>query len=177
MIASVTRTRTVLTALTCTSVLALGACSGDDPEPKFAPTPTPTAPTSPSPTDEAMSPEDTVRAWVDAQNHALRTGDTGAMKSLSADGCRGCDDFTNPIEQVYRDGGHFSTDGWTVEGTHLKSTADPSVVDLAVTIAGGRTTAKAGAQPVTYESEKELLVVKLVPDGDSWAISFIGFIT
>ena len=55
-------------------VLLLGSCS-DDPRPKVAPaTHAPTVTDTPSPSVEVMTPEETVRAWVRAQNQAMRNG-------------------------------------------------------------------------------------------------------
>ncbi len=71
-------------------------CSEDDPEPNIDSDPTPSADldvasasvsTSPTVTPTAMlGPDETVRAWVDAWNSALATGDTAALASLRADG-------------------------------------------------------------------------------------------
>ncbi|GAW49833.1 MULTISPECIES: DUF6318 family protein [unclassified Nocardioides] len=173
-----TRTRTVITALSCLSVLALGACSDDDPEPKFAPTPSTSAPTeaSTSPAVE-LDPEETVKAWVEAQNIALRTGETSGLKALSSSSCRGCDDFIRPIESVYRDGGHFSTDGWTVVAARTRAhSSAPVVVDVAVSIAGGETVVRSGADPVVYETDKKIMVFKVDDDGQGSQVTFVGFV-
>lgn len=180
MIGDVIRTRAALTALTLIPTLLVVGCTDDEPEPKFGPTPseTPSSPSSSATaTAPARTPEETVRAWVDAQNTALDTGDTAGMEALSAPGCRGCADFTTPIERVYGNGGNFETTGWRIEGLSLRPSTDPKIVDLAATIAGGTTIASDGAEPIVYERQKELLVVKLIGAGDGWSISFIGFIT
>jgi hypothetical protein len=173
----VTRTRTVLTALSCLSVLALGACSEDDPEPKFAPTPSTSAPTSPTTSPTSVDPEHTVRAWIEAQNTALRTGETDDLKALSATSCRGCSDFIRPIESVYEDGGHFTTKGWTVVTAEARpQTSAPVVVDVAVSIAGGETVIESGADPVVYGTDKKIMTFKVDDDGQGMKVTFVGFV-
>ncbi len=84
------RTRWALATLL--AVCLVGACSDDDPQPDIA-EPTPSAPSSSatvstSPTESAtptLGPEETVRAWVDAWNEALRTGDTASVRALVAE--------------------------------------------------------------------------------------------
>lgn len=124
-----------------------------------------------------MGPEETVRAWVDAQNVALRTGDTADLRSLSSGHCRGCDDFIKPIEQVYRNGGHYETAGWVVEAAKAHGDTDvPVEVDVGVTIAGGKTVLKAGERPISYETEKRILLFKVEPGADGSTVAFVGFV-
>lgn len=160
-------------------LLVLGGCSGSDPQPKIAP-PASTAPTSasPTPSPQSLSPVATVRAWVEAQNHAMATGDTSELRTLSATSCQACDDFIETIEGVYGDGGRFMTDGWSVKGAKARSQkARPVVIDTAVSFAGGKTILKRGGHPVSYEPENHIMVFKVVGQGDAWAVSFIGFIS
>ncbi len=71
--------RFAMYAATLAMVPALAGCGGD-PEPQFTPSQSPsaTASASPSadPTPKALSREATVRAWVEARNAALASGDT-----------------------------------------------------------------------------------------------------
>jgi hypothetical protein len=147
------------------------------PTESVASTPSTSAPTV-SPSVDPLSPEETVRAWVKAQNHALRMGDTAAMKVLSSDECRGCSDFTQPIEQVYADGGRFEGGLWTVVAAKVKDPSKrPVTVDAAVRIAGGRTIVKAGDEPVEYAVDHRIMVFKLELEDSEWRISFIGFLS
>ena len=83
-----TRLRTLAMALLLCAALG---CE-DEPTPNIpdpaptssAPSPSETesSPTS-SPTAEVLTPEETVRAWVDARNQALQNGDTRAVRALS----------------------------------------------------------------------------------------------
>lgn len=164
------------------ALLVLAGCSGDDPEPKFAPTPTssPTqaSPSEPSATPERRSPEQTVRAWVEARNEALQDGDTTAVEALSAKDCETCQNQIDPIRQLYADGGHFETDGWTVVSSRLKSRSGPrAAVDTAIKYAAGRTIPEADAEPVTYPVERHIVVFKLTAIGGAWRIQFVGYLS
>jgi hypothetical protein len=108
----------------------------------------------------------------------METGDTSEMRSLSATRCQGCDNFARAIEQVYEAGGRYETDGWTVIGAKARSLDKvPVAVTAGVSVAGGRTIPAAGQDPVVYNEEKHLLVFKLIPRGEGWLVSFIGFVS
>ena len=70
--------RSPLAALALMLALACAGCSDDDPEPRFGPpestSPAPTETGTTSEPPEPLDPEETVRAWVEARNTALRTG-------------------------------------------------------------------------------------------------------
>jgi Family of unknown function (DUF6318) len=128
----VIRTRTVVTTLTALTVLALGACSGDDPKPKVAP-PSSSAPTSPStsaasgdvaPTmpEGATAPDRTgaerfVEYWFEALSYAMVTGDTALVDEGSAPACDSCAALGKQIAKLYEHGGRVETDGWAVEAS------------------------------------------------------------
>ena len=121
MIVPVTRSRTVVAALCVVSVLALGACSGGDPQPKIA-DPTPTLPTSPSTTAvsgpaaptmpaaargaDAAAAEAFVRFYWDMVNYAQVTGDVEGLKRL-ASRCGTCDAAVDYIVDIYDRGGRI----------------------------------------------------------------------
>ncbi|ABL83551.1 hypothetical protein Noca_4054 [Nocardioides sp. JS614] len=120
MIVAVTRSRTVIAALCVVSVLALGACSGDDPEPRFAP-PSSSAPSSPSTTavsgpveptmpaaargSDAAAAEAFVRFYWEMVNYAQATGDVEGLRSLGAEGCNACDGGVQFIRDVVKRSG------------------------------------------------------------------------
>jgi hypothetical protein len=164
-------------------VLVLAGCSGDDPEPKMAPTesvastPSTSAPTV-SPSVDPLSPEETVRAWVKARNAALQDGDTAAVRALSSSTCESCFGLIEPIEKIYADGGHFETKGWRVAAAKERGAgSERASVDTALVFAGGRTVSEAGAAPVRYASEKHIVVFKLAIVDDEWRVKFLGFLS
>ncbi len=124
--------RPLLAAL---AALALVVCAGcnDDPEPDFAPpestSPAPTTPptTSEPPEPERLSPEETVRAWVEARNITVRTGDAYDVRRLSAADCESCADSDRARRgRSTRLAGDFETTGWRVESVEPKPDSDTS---------------------------------------------------
>jgi hypothetical protein len=117
MIVPVTRSRTVITALCVVSVLALGACSGSDPQPKFA-DPTPTVPSSPSTTavsgpieptmpaaaqgTDAAAAEAFVKFYWEMVNYAQATGDLDGLRSISPADCEACQRGVDYLDSVFR---------------------------------------------------------------------------
>jgi hypothetical protein len=123
-----------------------------------------------------MSPEETVRAWVDARNQALQDGDTTAVRALSAAECRSCEELISPIEEVYAAGGSFDTSGWNVAGARQTS-QDPIKVATGIDVAAGSTIPEAGAEPVGYEAEKHAVRFELVQAGGGLKVSLVLFLS
>lgn len=169
------RSALVLALLAASTV----ACTSTDPQPRIpARTGTPSASSSASEPASASGPVATVRAWVAAQNHAMQTGDTSQVRSLSAASCQSCDGLVDPIDEVYRRGGYFKTAGWHVDSAkqaNAKSTR--STVKAAITIAGGRTLSATNAEPVRYSRERSLMVFRLSLDEGRWLVAFVGFLS
>lgn len=125
-----------LGALALATTLALSACSGDDPEPTFAPEPTGSTSTSPaaaSPTASPTSPgspptlpelansptPDGGRAfvshWIRLLNYATESGTTTELLDASAERCGGCHRIIDTIEQIYAEGGTIDGGTWGIE--------------------------------------------------------------
>jgi hypothetical protein len=176
----VNRSRSAIVVAAVVLVLPLGACS-EDPKPKFAPPES----SSPAATSESTSaepspsnPVGTVRAWVEAQNDAMRTGDSSEVRSLSARPCQACDGMIDPIDRVYEAGGYFMTAGWRIHRIKARKVAEKrATVDSAVVIAGGKTVNAAGAKPVRYGVDRKIMVFKLTKPQGTWLVSFIGFLS
>lgn len=169
------RARALLAAVPVLA-LVLGGCSGDR-EPKFEPTPSASASSSTAESSAPADAVDAVKAWVEAQNTGLKTGDLSSAERLAAPGCEGCSDFTSSIQQVYSRGGHFETSGWRVLNARARNTdGDPVRVDVAVEIAGGRTVPKAGARPIAFEPDHRIMRFEVTKVSDHYAISFVGFV-
>lgn len=175
--------RAVLVGVLAMLVGMLGGCSGGDPEPKVAePTASVTLDPSESGSESASptalgpgDPVEVVESWINAQNLALRSGDTSALRALAAQGCRGCDEFSDGIDKIFRAGGHFEGGEWTfVRGKVEDATARPIRVNAGVRIASGSTVPASGAAPRDYEASSRLMVFELSDDTGSWLISLIG---
>ncbi|MDF1602764.1 DUF6318 family protein [Nocardioides sp. YIM 152315] len=172
------RTRAVV-AVIVLSALGLAGCSDDDPEPKFSP-PSSEAPTSSSTSAAPVldDPSEAFRAWVDARNTAVRTGDTTDVRSLSADGCRTCENSISPIEKVYEDGGEYDTEGWIVDSSIVKERSETRAkVSAAVTYAAGETVPSAGADPVRYDVERHIMLIDMSMVDRTWLVSDIGYVS
>jgi hypothetical protein len=175
------RVRAVLAALVAGCLLV--ACSDDDPEPKVAdPTPSAahtssTAPTAPS-TGAIRDPESTLGAWVAAQNEALATGSTAALRALEADECQGCADFPDAIDETYNAGGSYEGGAWKLVNSHVEASSDSTAnLTAAIRIAGGTTIPKAGADPVHYDPQNHLMSFGMVVEGGEWRFTAIAFIS
>lgn len=119
MIGVVNRARAVLTALLVVSALSLAGCSGDEPEPRFAP-PSSEAPGSPSTTatsgpaepqlpeaakgTDAAAAEAFVKHYWSMVNYAQATGDVDGLRALGLR-CVTCDRGIDSIVEVYEAGG------------------------------------------------------------------------
>ncbi|GAB3254147.1 DUF6318 family protein [Nocardioides dilutus] len=178
-----TRLRALVVALLLCAVVA---CE-DEPTPDIAdPTPSSSAP-SPSEsessptataTPEALTPEETVRAWVEAQNLALRTGNTTEQRALASEDCLGCDNFSEPIESVYQAGGSYQGGEWRLVSTNVDRQDDLSAkLSGAVRIAAGTTILEEGAAPQAYEASSHLMRFELVREDEGWRFSVIAFIS
>jgi hypothetical protein len=171
-------------AVVAALALSLGACSEDDPEPKFSPpessSPAPTETTSepPAPAPEKLSPEETVRAWVEARNITVEDGNTDDVYALSTGNCKTCRDSVEPVARVYRHGGHYETEGWRVEDAERRPDfARSRAVAVAVEFAAGRTFRTADSKPISYAAERQLFLFELQREQGVWKVAKILFVS
>jgi len=164
----------------------LGSACDDEPKPDVAdPSPSSSSPspseseTSPTttPTPEVLTPEETVRAWVDARNQALQDGDTSSAEALSAPSCKTCADLLAPVRQVYEAGGHFETTGWRVVSAKETSTSPSPVISAGLKYAAGTTVPSAGAEPVTYEVERHIARFTMTSSSGTWLVESIVYLS
>jgi hypothetical protein len=187
----VTRTRTVITALSCLSVLALGACSDEDPEPKFAPTPSTSAPTSPSTTAASGPTEPTmpaaaqghdqaaarafVRYWLDTLNYAIESGDSDSLRAVSASDCKACERVAQTIDAVYSKGGSMSGGTWSL--TSLRPLPLDRGADWAgyvsARISAQSVTGVEGAEDQTYAPGPGYMYTYVADRPDGWQMVFM----
>jgi hypothetical protein len=62
-----------------------------------------------------------VKAWVDAENVAINSGDVRPLLAFEAPSCFNCKQLLKPIKRIYRAGGFIHSKGWHI--------ARPNVVD------------------------------------------------
>jgi hypothetical protein len=102
-------------------LLATG-CS-DDPQPKFEPSPSdsPSEPTSDPAQPKAWEVKSDKGAvafathWMDVLSGAMNgSGDTSALRDISAPECELCEDFAQRLDRIRSSGGFYRSDGWRV---------------------------------------------------------------
>jgi len=177
----VARLRALVVALLLLPVLG---CE-DEPTPDLpGPTPSSSVPSpsetesSPTPTPAALTPEETVRAWVDARNQALQDGDISGAEALSAPNCGSCENSLGPIRDVYANGGHYETKGWRVASSEVtRETANSATIATGLVYEAGTTVPAAGGEPVSYDVERHIAEFQLSRIGGLWLVAFIGYLS
>jgi hypothetical protein len=169
-------TRTAVAALALV-VAGLAAACDDDPKPRIGPPEsTSPAPSGPSGTPEALSPEETVRAWVEARNRAVQTGDVKDVYDLSTPDCTACANSVEPVRNVYDEGGRFETEGWQVRSVRrAEDFTSTHSLAAALLFTAGRTIPSAGAQPVTYDAERHIVLFTVSRSRGLWKIDHFAF--
>jgi hypothetical protein len=133
-------------------------------------------PVSSSPPARAGDPAGAVRAWVEARNAALVSGDTTELRALSDPSCESCTHVVRSIEDVYAAGGRIRTSGWSVKSaTVLDGGTARSTVTADVVFAARRVVRAAGERPKAFGPQRHTMVFKLHRAGGSLVVDFVGF--
>ena len=140
-----------VTAALWVPLLALAGCSDDESQAKpqdpttsaaMSPSPNETGPTMPpeATTMDEASAEAFLRYFVSTINHAERTGDVTPLSEASDARCKSCQGIISTVEQLYADGGHLESNGWTVSGltAYPDGSADEPVIAARVRISSQR---------------------------------------
>ncbi|HWU23991.1 MAG TPA: hypothetical protein VN088_20820 [Nocardioides sp.] len=153
-------------ALLALVVLVLVAgCGAADPP---AADPTPTVASSSTPPAKQLSPEQTVRAWVQGYNRFAQTGAEARVDQLTASGCAMCRSLTGSVAQVINAGGGYRGGDWVVVKAKVASRHDDTtIVDAAVRANAGWTKEAAGEPFKRFGSDRYILefTVRRWPDG------------
>jgi hypothetical protein len=130
-----TRLRTALALTLAGLLLALGACSEDDPRPKIAPSETPSSPTGSASASESPSPsaappvrskaaqEAALRKYFESISEATSTGDPSAFVAASSSDCVNCRVLANNIRDAYANGGYVESADWRVNSVRFQKHA------------------------------------------------------
>jgi hypothetical protein len=156
----------------------LAGCSGGDPVPKVEPSSSDSGSASASePPTAHLSPTETVRAWLMAQNRALHSGDVSELRGFAARGCRGCGDFVRAITDVYNRGGYYRGGNSRLVGAQEKGPATgPVTIHAAVVTAAGVTVERRGANALRYGEDRAIMDFRVVLHAGTWLIDYIGFV-
>lgn len=127
--------------------LTLSGCSSsaDDPEPVVdqqaaSATPTPTPSADPSPAPEPWERRTQAGAvafvehWVKVFNEASDSGETDALRTLSAADCQSCNRLITAIDDLYAAGGSIVSDGWAVQQIGLLGDPNARSPEVAVAV-------------------------------------------
>jgi len=126
----------------------------------------------------ALGSKETVRAWVEAWNGALRSGDTSSLRQLETSDCRNCADLSSVIDDVVAAGGSFSGGAWSIVTSKAVDMTDSRVkVNVAMAVDEGSTVNEAGADPVYFEADKRIVVYELELSGGTWLIDVIELLS
>jgi hypothetical protein len=119
-----------------------------------------------------------VRAWVDARNDTVKTGDVTSVADLSSTDCQTCVGSYGPVQQVYLDGGHYETDGWRISAAEVREQTGSNAQVLAgIVYAPGRTVPAEGAVPITYDTERHVVQFNLVTEDGVWNVASIVYLS
>lgn len=172
-------------------VLASGCTSNPEPPPLAdpppsspvsaeSPTPSPTPPSAPVMPDAAhgTSPKAAkafVRYWVHLLNFAGSTGDTSTLGDASAPQCTACQGVIHSIDRVYRHGGYYKGNGWSVEMLRLEPFQPKlkPVITGAIKIAPQTVVKEAGGTPRTFDGGKRSMIFRLVRTDGAWLVGEI----
>lgn len=133
-----------LAATCCVPLLALAACSED--EPSAEPDEPSRTSSSPDPNQSDAAPplppeaskrtaagaETFAKHWISVFNHASATGDTTSLAALSGAGCETCSNYVALIKKIYGPGGRIESDGWEV--TEARGSTSPGGTSVAMRV-------------------------------------------
>jgi hypothetical protein len=170
--------RLALASLLAAAVLI--ATSGCSDNPSAAPTPpASTQPvTSSSPTESETtstnpkSPIKFVRAWVDAENVAINSGDVTPLLTFEAQSCFNCKQLLKPIKRIYGAGGFIHSKGWRMEHANAVDSGGNSVlVTMLVATSVEIVRPSEGAPIERHKPDKLGFSLTLTPKAGSWVIT------
>jgi hypothetical protein len=185
---AVNRARAVLTALVLSSALALSGCSGDDPEPKFAPpsseppeSPSTTAASGPSEPEmpeaakgtDAAAAEAFVKFYWAMVNYAQETGDVDGLRRLSRN-CQNCDAGAKSIEDTYAADGVIG--GGANRADHFdtifldRPAGDWAIVEFGLTTAEQHIDRPGSDDDSDFPGGRTDIRMILQPSGDAWIV-------
>ena len=154
--------RTFWPCLVAATVLLAG-CSGKPTpkEPDTTSTPSPTA--TPPPLPEAATHETAEGAasfvdhYLDVLNYSAHTGDTDALRALSASGCGSCSNYLDVVDATHDAGGGYTGGDWTTGDLTVTAEGSEWRLDGEVTTAAG--TFDDGSNELTPTASSTLVVV------------------
>ena len=138
-------------AALCVPLFALAGCSDEKSqaqpkEPSTGAQPSESSSeTGPSIPPEAMGSDEAsakafLRYFVETINHAEQSGDFTPLRAASDSRCKSCSGIIKTVEDLYAEGGHLESNGWTVSGltAYPDNSAESPVIAARVRISSQR---------------------------------------
>jgi len=173
------------------SVLALGACSGDDPEPELAP-PSSSAPSSPSTTavsgpieptmpaaargTDAAAAEAFVKFYWEMVNYAQATGDVEGLRGLTDESCTACGGGLDALQKIFRQDGRVTGGINSLSKIHVGRLQNDDRVTVWFELSTTRQLIDypGNRRDEIYRPAKVTLMTVLRRDGGQWVIEYWG---
>jgi hypothetical protein len=164
------------------AVAVLMATSGCSDDPSADPSlPASTQPvTSSSPTEsettstKPQSPIKFVRAWVDAENVAINSGDVTSLLSFEAPSCFNCKQLLKPITRIYQAGGFIHTKGWRMLRPVVSDAGQHQVLVTMLIRGSGETVKRSANSKIEHHhADRYGFSITLTPKAHSWIIAEI----
>ena len=104
-------------------LVVLGACSQEDPQPKFSPPSDSPSASESTPADPVVRPWEKkteagavafAKHWMDVFSAAMLSGEVDELLALSGPNCEACKNVAHRLVAVYSTGGMYETEGWRV---------------------------------------------------------------
>jgi len=169
--------RLALGSLLPAAILFAGsACSGDpsaepstsasNPSPSSSPTQSAT--TTPKP----KTPIGFVRAWVDAENAAINSGDVKPLLAFEAPSCFNCRQLLKPITRIYGAGGFIHSKGWQIKRPNLVDAGGSKALVTMLIITSVEVVKLSHDSPIRHHKPDRLgFSVTLTPKAEAWRIT------
>ncbi|HET7414971.1 MAG TPA: DUF6318 family protein, partial [Arthrobacter sp.] len=146
------------------------------PSPAGDPTPSPDGPpTLPAAArgKGARAAKAFVRYYIATMNHAVATGDTSLVHSLSASDCESCASVNERIEHVYRSGGHIASAGWKIMNVRLvpRQPHRRPLVDVGLELSPQLVIKRAGASPSRFPGGRMPVTFHLARTSHGWVVA------
>jgi hypothetical protein len=160
----------------------LVATSGCSDDPSMAPTTSASSQlmASSSPTQsgngapKSQRPIAFVRAWVDAENAAINSGDVTSLVSFEAPSCFNCKQLLKPIKRIYQAGGFIHSTGWRMQHPNAVDSGGDSVLVTMLVATSVETVQPSAGAPIEHHKPDKLgFSLTLTPKAGSWAITEI----
>jgi hypothetical protein len=164
--------------LAAAALVAVPGCGGDPSAEPRASASNPGASSAPTRSVtvslKPKTPIGFVRAWVDAENVAINSGDIRPLLGFEAPSCFNCKQLLKPITRIYGAGGFIHSKGWRVERPNVVDTGGGDVLVTMLIITSVEVVKPSHDSPIQHHKPDKLgFSVTLSPEAEAWRITQI----